>query len=167
MAHNRLLSPLPTIVQLFGPIQAMTLPEGSESRRRLEELDDNRLNVGPLKTVDGYMFTIYKASNLESRGDAVNNEGCFDVESTGEHISLQTLTSTCQAPSRPLPHSPRSDVFISKLGPAEEATDGADQCRVETSSASSQSDVTHGHYSYRSEFSSRLTLVEHLTSNGV
>jgi hypothetical protein len=111
------------------------------------------------------MFTIYKASNLESRRDTTDNEECFDVESTGEHISLETLTSTCHTPSRSLPDSPQSDVSISKLEPGEEASDGADQCRVGTASISSQSDVAHGHYSYTSEFSSRSTLVKHLTSN--
>ena len=69
MAHNRLMSPLPIIMQLFGPIEAMTLPEGSEARRRLEELDNNRLNIGPLETRDGYMFTIYRSATQESHND--------------------------------------------------------------------------------------------------
>ena len=164
MAHDRLISPLPILMQLFGPTRGMSLPEGSEARRRLEELDDNRLSIGPLETTDGYMFTIYKASSFE--------EG-LDTEQAADHVSLKTWTSPWRRTMPPFPKSPQSLVSKSQLSPGYlgcRPNDGGIGRSISMKTflpTSPKFDFTHGHGRYQSEFSSRSTLVEHLTSSGV
>ena len=159
MAHDRLLSPLPIVMQLFGPVEALGLPEGSEAKRQLEELDNGRLNIGPLDTPGGCMFTVYKAPTQNSkRGESVRRR------------SFQTRNAPSEPTYPPLPRlefNPSSGSGSVTCASETEFGDDDDGASITTFDPSiTEPDAARQrnlHWSGFS-FSSRSTLVQHLAS---
>jgi hypothetical protein len=157
-AHDRLTSPLPIIMQLFGPTDAMRLPDESNNKQRAEEFDECRLNIGPLETPGGCMFTIYKAPGHES-GHSEMHAGPLDKKTqlTPNDLLLEydaslkvlELLSPYLSPSSPVQST--SSTCDSKYNGSYRIT----SLRV---------DEIHHQLPYRSRFSSRAALVDHLTS---
>ena len=158
-AHDRLTSPLPIIMQLFGPMDAMQLPDGSNNKQRAENFDECRLNIGPLETPEGCMFTIYKALGHES-GHCDTHAGTLDKtpQPTLNDILLEYGTSLKMP-----------ELLGPSLSPSSPVQSTSSTCDSKHEDISGSYHITNlqadDQLPYQSGFSSRAALVAHLTSH--